>query len=304
MNTLLTLMKREYWENRGSFFKAPAVFAGFILLASICYLILFFKHAVHYDINVHIDALSSVPPTLTQDIFYGMSLPFMIILWLIAFNYFLKCLFDDRKDRSLLFWQSMPIAEWETILSKTLAGTLIISLCTWVCIVITEFIFLIIVTIAASSAGLGSIGNLWNPLAIIAAWMHILGALCLQALWLFPLFAWCMLSSAYAKKSPFLTAIIPILCIFIVEMIFLHHGIVGKYVFSRIHLAIGTWHNLFIPLQQYSTMTDSAPEVAALHHYLSNHTYDYISLYWSLAIGVIFMAIAGYLRYANFRSDD
>jgi ABC-2 type transport system permease protein len=303
MNTTLTLAKREYWENRGSFFKAPAVFGGFILLMAICYLILLCTHVAHYSIQGHIDATGNIPPALTADVFYGMSLPFMIVLWLVAFNYFLKCLYEDRQDRSLLFWQSMPISDWETILSKAIAGTIIISICTWACIVVTEFIFLIIITIAAGAMGLGNIGHLWNPATLIVAWLHILGALFLQALWLFPLFGWCMLCSAYAKKSPFLTAIIPFICVVIIETVFFHMSYIGGYVASRIHLAFSAWDKLIVPIDSNSVSHSLTTHKGFLNHFLFTHNYGFISLYWSLAIGLVFMAIAGYLRYSSYRSD-
>lgn len=296
MNTLLTLIKREYWENRSSFFKAPVVFGGLILIIAICYLILICTHTAHFSLEKHIDITGNIPPTLTAYIFSAMSLPFMIVLWLVAFYYFLNCLYEDRKDRSILFWQSMPIAEWETITSKTLAGIIVAPLCTWICIVVTEFIFLIIVTIAASIVGLNSISGLWAPALLISTWLHILAALFLQALWLFPLFGWCMFCSAYAKKSPFLTALLPYVLILIIEGVFFHNLHLASYVASRFDLAGSTWSSLLTPIH-------NSPFISA-HTMLSNHSYGFVSLYWSLAIGLGFMAIAGYLRYSCYRSDE
>ena len=296
MKTLTTLIKREYWENRGSFFKAPVVFGGLILVIAVCYLILLCTHVAHYSIQEHIDATGHIPPALTADIFSGMSLPFMIVLWLVAFYYFLNCLYEDRKDRSILFWQSMPIADWETIASKTLAGIILAPLCSWVCIVATEFIFLIIITIAASVIGLSGIGGLWTPVILISTWLHILGALFLQALWLLPLFGWCMLCSAYAKKSPFLTAILPYLLILIIEAVFFRSVHIASYVASRFDLAGSTWSSLLVPIHNSGFLSP--------HIMLSNHGYGFISLYWSLAIAIGFMAIAGYLRYSCYRTDE
>lgn len=300
MNTLATLLKREYWENRGSFFKAPIVFGGLILLIAVCYLILICTHTGSYSIETHIDLSKHLPSSLTADIFCGMSLPFMVMLWLVAFYYFLHCLYDDRKDRSILFWQSMPISDWETIASKTLAGIILAPLCTWVCIVITEFIFLIITTIAVASMGLGGIGAMWSPSVIIVTWIHILAALFLQALWLLPLFAWCMLCSAYAKRSPFLTAILPYLLVLIIEAVFFRSFHVGSYVISRFDLAGQAWGNIAEATGNSHFRTGYEMATTMAHA----HGYGYASLYWSLAIALGFMVIAGYLRYSCYQSDD
>lgn len=301
MNRLYLLIKREYWENRGSFFKAPVVFGGLILLIAISYLILLCTHHTHFSFNGNINADSYIPHYFTAGLFYIMSFPFMIVLWLVAFYYFLNCLYDDRKDRSILFWQSLPIAEWETVTSKALAGLILAPLCSWFCIIVTEFIFLIVVTIAAASLGVNGISALWSPTVIIMAWLHILGALLLQGLWLFPLFAWCLLCSAYAKKSPFLTAILPYFLIIIIEGVFFRSFIVGGYVTSRFDFARETWNQLFAPLQSFNNVAQS--RFIDLDHF-SNHHFTSISLYWSIAIGVAFMAIAAYLRYSCYRSDE
>ncbi len=304
MNRAVTLVKREYWENRGSFFKAPAIFGGFILLIALCYLILLCTHVIHYQTNGTIDLAANVPPGLTKNIFYAMCMPFMIVTWLVAFYYFLHCLYDDRKDRSLLFWQSMPIANWETVLSKAIAGMVILPICAWICIVVTELLFLIMVTIASAAMGLGDISNLWNPAILIMSWLHILSALFIQALWLFPLFGWCVFCSAYAKKSPFLTAIIPVILVVIIESIFFHHSYLENYVMSRFSRASATWSAFFTDSDPYTSFHMASFHKNLLTHRLPQYHHGFLSLYWSLAIGALLMSIAIYLRYTNFRSEN
>jgi len=196
----------------------------------------------------------------------------------------------------------MPIANWETILSKVVAGVIILPLCAFACIVVTEFIFLIIVTIAAAVMGLGAIGHLWEPMILITSWLHILGALFLQALWLFPIFGWCMFCSAYAKKSPFLTAVIPFLLAIIIEALFIHHSYISSYVASRFEMAFATWSNLLINIGSQH-LAHNTMQGGFLNHLLFSGQYDFTSIYWSLIIGAALIAAAIYLRYANFRSD-
>lgn len=290
MNALATLIKREYWENRGSFFKLPVIFAGFLIMIGTIYLGLYTAGVVHYNMNGQVDFIASIPPNFSKAIFYAMSWPFCVILFLVVFYYFLGSLYDDRKDRSILFWRSMPISEWQTIISKAIAGMVVAPLCVWACMVAFQFIFLIIISIAAAITHIPNIGSLWNPITLIGAWLHILGAFYMQMLWLFPLLSWCLLSSAYAKKSPFLTAMVPLIVVAIIEIIFYHHSGLIIYVFSRFSHAI---HSLTSLLSKYPSTT-----------YLNSTTYSIGSMYWSLAIGIALMYIAGFLRYTCFRADD
>ncbi len=279
MKTFSTLIKREYWENHASFFKVPAIFAAILSFVGIVYLILFGTGVVHYSINGHINLLDNIPSDLTPQLFYGLSVPFSIILYLIVFYYFLGALYDDRKDRSILFWRSLPISEWQSTCAKSFAGIFIAPLCTWICIIALELLLLIYITVAATILHLSPISALWSPSMILGTWVHILGMLYLQALWLFPLFGWCLLCSAYAKKLPFLCAIIPIVVLVIIEAIFTHHSYIARYVGSRFFNALGTINHHYLPLKMYS-------------------------LYWSLPVGAALMAAATYLRYICFRADD
>ena len=303
MSTLVTLIKREFWENKGSFFKLPIIFGGIVLFVATCYTILLCTHVVHYSVQGQSDFIGQMPATFTADVFYGMSAPFWIMLWLVVFYYFLGSLYDDRKNRSILFWQSMPIAEWETVASKVITAMIIAPLCTWICIVVTELIFLVILTIAVSILGFSSVGGLWSPLMILSAWFQLLGVIYLQLLWLFPLFGWCMLCSAYAKKSPFLTAAIPYVVLVLIEAIFYRHGHMMGYVVSRISNAWHSWMHLFVSLDSNISVSIFA-EHPQVKHMLMSYGYGINSLYWSLAIGAGFVSIAGYLRYKGFRLDD
>lgn len=296
MKTISTLLKREYWENKGMFFRAPVVFGGFLIFVGLCYLILLIAHGSHEF--PHFDGVltikdGAIPPTLIADTFYSMSVPFIILLWITVFIYCFNCLFNDRKDRSILFWQSLPIAEWQTMLSKVLAAIVVAPLCTWACIVATEFIFLLLLTIAAAVLHLNMISNLWMPLTILSTWLNVLKALFLQAFWLFPLIGWFMLASAYAKKSPFFTAVIPIIALAIVEGIFLRSAHLTESITACFDHAAESWHDLFEPIH------GNAHAFTLLPHIQSNMTAGFIGL----GIGLAFISMAGVLRHRCFRSE-
>lgn len=296
MKTIRTLIKREYWENKGMFFRAPVIFGGFLIFVGLCYLILLIGHGTHEfpDFNGSLSVSDDkIPASLIADIFYSMSVPFIILLWVTVFIYCFNCLYNDRKDRSILFWQSLPIAEWQTMISKTIAAIIVTPLCTWVCIVATEFVFLIILTIAAALLHLNFISNLWQPLTILMAWINILKALCLQAFWLFPILGWFMLASAYAKKSPFFTAVIPIIGLAIIEGIFLRSSHLTESITACFDHAAQSWDALF----------ESTKHNVHIFSIIPRDQGHLMTGLIGLGIGAIFITMAGVLRHRCFRSE-
>lgn len=301
LQKIITQIKKEYWENKTSFLKAPLVLSLIILFIAFCSFSLFLYHSGQISDRAHqgnFSDLSKFTDSFVSDVFYVIASPLMIILWLVLFNYFLGCLHNDRKDRSLLFWLSMPITHTESIIAKVITGLIIAPLFTWVCIIITEFICLILLTLVALVLNIGMIGNLWPIGSILLTWGKMLIAFYWQGLWLFPLFAWCILCSAYAKKSPFLTAILPIILIEIVERLFFHINYISKAIALCFSHAFSIWINLFETIdyrdqaiQKYSVFTDNY------------HVNLQIDIVFGILIGLVFIVIAGFLRFRSFRFD-
>ncbi|MCF6764466.1 hypothetical protein L3V82_01690 [Thiotrichales bacterium 19S3-7] len=299
LNKFYVLIKREYWENKVAFLKAPLALAFIILFIAFCSFSLFL-----YNGNTIIQGmsqssssdLSHLPQDFVQNVLYVIASPLMLIMWLVLFNYFLGSLSNDRKDRSLLFWLSMPITHTESIIAKIIAGIFIAPVFTWVCIIITEFICLVLLSIVALILGVGPISHLWPIFSLILIWLKMLFAFYIQGIWLFPLFAWCMLASAYAKRSPFLTAILPIIIIMIVEGLFFHSAYLSNAITSRFTGAIITWGSLFESGSYQEQLISFQSE--SFKTMLLN-----ADLIWGLVAGIIFVSVAGLLRYRCFRFD-
>ncbi|TNF69969.1 MAG: hypothetical protein EP298_01210 [Gammaproteobacteria bacterium] len=299
LNKLYTLIKREYWENKVAFLKAPLVLAFIILFIAFCSFSLFLYNGdeVINGMNQgNVSDLSTLSDGFVQNVFYVIASPLMLIMWLVVFNFFLGSLYNDRKDRSLLFWLSMPITHTESIIAKIIAGIFIAPIFTWVCIIITEFICLVLLTIVALILGIGPISHLWPVGSIVLVWVKMLFAFYIQGIWLFPLFAWCMLASAFAKRSPFLTAILPVILIMIIESLFFHTAYLSNAISMCFTDAVMVWGSLFESINYHDQIVNiqsgSFKEVLMNTHLL-----------WGLIVGVIFISIAGLLRYRCFRFD-
>ena len=144
MGTLRWLLKREYWENRGGFLYAPLI-AGLISLVMSTIGIAFGLFALHRaarDGGLHIDGedvningldlalltrdisakdLADLGNGLDLTLVLSSAWPFLVLAFVVFF-YCLGALYDDRRDRSILFWKSLPLSDTQTVLSKVISA--------------------------------------------------------------------------------------------------------------------------------------------------------------------------------------
>ncbi len=277
MKTMWTLVKREYWEQYALFFKVPLALAVIFTLAAFCVMVLaLFVHDTHYiQMSWQHDVLS---PGSTRSYYFLSSMPFVIVLWLTIFYYFTSTLYDDRRDRSIMFWQSMPVSASQTIASKILAGVLLAPLCAWVALVLTQLILTIFASVVLVMHPVQSWTALWNIPMMLSMWFGSLVVMIVQAIWLLPLLAWCMLWSAYAKKMPALSAVVSLVVIVVIEMIVLPHHYIGEFVATRFSYAMNTW---------------SLMHLQGGHVVLSSYGWNMLL---GLVVAGVFAAVAGKLR--------
>lgn len=218
MNTFAWLLKREYWEHRGGFQWAPLIAAGVILLVVVIAVITGLSNAPvdgHALINgVRIsDMAAALTPEQRAKIGAGMDVglffsaaPIAITLAIVTFFYLLGSLYDDRRDRSILFWKSLPISDLETVLSKVVAATVIAPLIALVAALILMLGLLILFSIVVAIYGINPFTTVWanaSPLSVVGKVAMLIP---LNAVWALPTIGWLMLCSAFAKRVPFLWA--------------------------------------------------------------------------------------------------
>jgi ABC-2 type transport system permease protein len=217
LNEMYWLVKREFWEHRGGFLWAPVITGGVFLLLNLMGIIagevIGAQHGVHFLFSdrIHIldHALSADEVAragaLMDMVMYSTSFIISIVLGFVVFFYCLGALYDDRRDRSLLFWKSLPLSDSATVLSKVVAGTLLAPVIAVVCGVVTGIAMLLLFVVALSFHGVGA----WHllayahPFRVIA---NLIGTIPLYALWALPATGWLLLCSAWARSKPFLWA--------------------------------------------------------------------------------------------------
>jgi ABC-2 type transport system permease protein len=180
MNTMKWLVKREYWEHKGGFFWTPVIVSlimTFFVAASLfCVVVLGAKG--HYTIgDTNVTELSgaltpeqqSEAATALAAGYMGMSMPLFGILGFVVFFFFLGSLFDERKDRSVLFWKSLPISDTATVLSKIAIALIVAPLITLIVATLGSILMLLLMCITAEIEGLHVFGQvLSNPSLYLA----------------------------------------------------------------------------------------------------------------------------------------
>ncbi len=162
---------------------------------------------------------------------FAFSGVFLTVMSIYSAWYLLDCLYADRKDRSILFWKSLPLTDAETVLSKLVVGMLIIPLVYFAIADLTTLTLAFIISIRASSW----VGNaLWQAdvwLQLQALWLYMIATL---AVWLLPVAGWLMLVSAVATRAVMLWSVLPLLGLYLGERWVVGTHVVGTVLYDRL----------------------------------------------------------------------
>jgi len=132
-----------------------------------------------------------------------LGIPFFFVLTFVSLFAAISLTFDERKDRSLLFWKSMPVTDSKTILSKFLFLAWVAPLVTVACLLFARFLLAAVATIYSDDLG---VLDVWGSVALWAGSFGVIGGYLLLGLWVAPIYAWLMLAGAAAPRSPMLIA--------------------------------------------------------------------------------------------------
>ena len=118
---LLTLMRREFWEHT-ALWRVPLIVAGLLAISTIFSVSI----DVHSDRVTHIgDPERIMVLNITQDVWAAV---IYLVASIVVTFYALDALYTERKDRSILFWKSLPVSDGLTVLSKFLVAVVLVPL--------------------------------------------------------------------------------------------------------------------------------------------------------------------------------
>jgi ABC-2 type transport system permease protein len=215
-------VRRELWENR-SIYLAPLAVAGFALVG---FLIATIGRSLSTPDLTQRRTILEEPYSFATALIMGAAT-------IVALLYCLEALHGERRDRSILFWKSLPVSDLTTVLSKASIPFVILPGLAFVVTVATNLIMLLLSTAVLKGSSM-SAAALWAQLWSFQMQLlyHIVTV---HVLWYAPIYAWLLLVSGWARQAAFLWAGLPPLAIFIIEKLAFntsHFGALLRYRFS------------------------------------------------------------------------
>jgi ABC-2 type transport system permease protein len=219
MKTYSWLIRREFWEFRATWI-IPAAIGVVLIIAT-----LFGR--------IDMSAFNSQLATMNLGTFYLVALAVLFYAVMLIYSswYLMDSLYNDRRDRSVLFWKSLPVSDTQTVLSKLAMGLLIIPLVFMVGADLTSLIMAFVLSIRAHAA-LG--GALWHPgtwFQVQVLWLYVIAT---TAIWYLPVAGWLMIVSAWAKRAVLLWTVLPLFVMYLIEKFFLNTHIVQSLIGQRL----------------------------------------------------------------------
>ena len=226
MSTMATLVRREFWEHR-SLWIVPLGMAALIVIAAM------FPHA-----QIPVDPSDFTEPQKYREyfaIFHGMlTVPQFVLLAVLLPFYLLDCLYAERKDRSILFWKSLPVSDAQTVLAKVLIAFLIVPLAVFVLALVTDILASSILALRLRGLPMVSMFLRFDSALWLQTQEFVLAALLVLLAWYAPVGAYLLVISAWAKRSALLWAVMPPIIGIIIERIAFGTGYLARFLGYRL----------------------------------------------------------------------
>ena len=259
-NKFSWLIKREFWEYRGSFFWTPAITALVMLALVLFALMIAEMTANRAGVRLNGINFNEISQHLSEGnaakLYGGLNIgllslgfPIGIALYFVLLFYGVGALYNDRADRSVLFWKSLPISDAETVLAKVVAMAVVAPVLAVGAMIALHLAFLIVLSLWVLVHGINPM-LLWAPTQLATLWVKLIVLIPVNALWALPSIGWLLLCSSFARSKPFMWAVaLPIVAGVVTSIVHLMNSlslpsgwfwknIVGRLLFS---LVPGTW---------------------------------------------------------------
>jgi ABC-2 type transport system permease protein len=293
-NKIMMLVRREVWENR-SLWIAPVAIAGVILLS-----ILF--GTTPLDGNEHFWFQRGHSPmegfgkrdAVYAGLIASLTAVQLFALGIVVFFYLLDSLLQERKDRSILFWKSLPVSDSQVVVSKAATALLVTPLFVLAVSAVTQILVGSILWLRFHDSAIGGLVTAFDPglwLQVQAAFLVLVPAV---VVWYLPIAAYLMLVSVWARKNAFLWAVLPPVAIQLVEGLVLHSHHFGDFLGRRF---AGVFMVMDLPRGE---VDDGAPLAMFVQH-VAKVFVHYETWLGVLAAVAIFAAV---IRIRRYRDDS
>jgi len=239
-------VRRELWENR-SIYVAPFAIAVLALFG-------FFTHVGKFAEHMRrIDTLAAQRQLIEVVMPYGMIASAILFIGvLVAVFYCADALNGERRDRSILFWKSMPVSDRVTVLSKAFVAIVLVPLVAIAFALVAQAVMLAVTTAVLAAKGIDP-GMQWSRLPLVQMPLVMIYGVAVHALWYSPIYAWLLLVSAWARRAPLLWAALPFFAAFVVEIL----AFGSSHVLSLLKYRVtGAMAEAFVPNAMKTPVTD------------------------------------------------
>ncbi len=214
IKTLMALFQRESWEHPNLIWRIPVgllILNVALAIGSVAFGLQYFgTENFRFEFNSQDLSFDQGGPGQAAATFFLMS--FFLLGQMVAFGYLLSALYEERKDRSILFWKSLPVSDFQVVLSKALMGLMVIPGLYFLLAMLTFLLVTLVLSLGMTfvlpDTGLFE-GFLLAGVKAGFAWLKVLG---LQVIWGAPVFLWVLMVSGLARGQPLIWAMgIPLL---------------------------------------------------------------------------------------------
>ncbi len=276
-------VRRELWENR-SIYLAPAIAAAVALAGVVI--------AALNPHNVQVRSSQPLPSDALILIPYGIAIGAIVVTGaLVGVFYCLGALNGERRDRSILFWKSLPVSNLTTVASKGFMPMVVLPICIMATVAVTHLIILAVqaTSMAAHGESLAPLGDV----PLLRVWLGMVWGLLATSLWWAPIYGWLLMVSAWTKRMTFLWAFLPPIGLMVFERLAFSTGYFAKIVRDRLNGSIAA---------AFKVPNGQVPPHTSLRHIIDLPTPDPVGfitspgLWIGLVVGGAFFAAAVWLR--------
>jgi ABC-2 type transport system permease protein len=286
LRTFHTLVRREFWEHR-SLWVAPLAVMCLLLIGA-----LWTHGAMQIDPT---DSGEWLDPQIKSIVFalaqWGLTIPHYLVMILVLNFYLLDCLYAERKDRSILFWKSLPVGDGMTVGAKMFVGLLVVPFGTYLIALVTDLLFTAIWDLRAVLSHAPDL-VLWDTTAFVKTQALMFLGLVISILWYAPFVGILVLASAGLRRNPLMwVTVVPLLLIIFERITFGTHHLSALLAYR----GNGIWRDLHLEPAIIGSLTGvgraaiaSIPSIYDRVHI--GPAFTNIDLW----LGVIFTAACGY----------
>ena len=298
MNALKAMVRRELQEHQWGFIYLPWIVAAFMsLVVILVYMGLTEVNTENIKFSTEIYSNPEVENYMKEASFeerrnairaglFVLGLPIVIALGFAVLAYCLSAFFDERKDKSIVFWRSLPVSDSFTVLSKLLVAILVAPL-----LIIPALLFLHLVAVTTGSiffAVSDIVPFMWTWEAYPwFDWIRIILGLWCQTLWSLPVLTWVMLTGAYSRK-PVVAAVLPPVVVTLVENVALSSNLFFDSLLERLQ----PWSRANSFPKEYENLRVSEVSDIPL-------LFGMVEFWSGILVGGIFICLTIYFRNKN-----